>query len=139
VILSFSMDSLGKRAARPSLGLLGCLWAALAAWLWVGAAAPLDGLSRLAAAAHGSEGHALVSADRGHGHDPAREPPSVIADASESEQEELGDDSELDHDARVVAIHDAPTQTFAHSAFEESVGPRDPSGAQPHNRGPPRA
>ena len=132
------MNSLGSRPRGASLSLMGCLWAALAAWLWVGAAAPLDGLSRLAAAAHGSEGHALVSADRGHAHDPAREPRVGLADASESE-EELGDDGEAEHDARLVAVHDAPTQRLAQSAVEQSACPRDPSVAQRHNRGPPRA
>ena len=129
------MDSFAGRKA--SLSLMGCLWTALAAWLWLGAAAPLDGLTRLAAAAHGDDGHALVSADRGHAHDPARQPSTGMAE-SESSEEELGDDGEVDHDVGPLALHAARLRV-SQSCVTQSACPRDPSVAQRHNRGPPRA
>src|SRR5687767_642378 len=120
------MDSLRSRAVRASPTLWACLWAALAMWLWVGAAAPLDGLSRqAAAAAHDAESDSIVSADRGHAHDPAREPPSGVVDASESE-EELGDDGEVEHDARLVGLWAALPQRICPATGEQSSSRRDP-------------
>ena len=130
------MDTLGRRARGASSSLLGCLWAALAAWLWIGAAAPLDGLSRLAAA---GDADSLISADRGHAHDPAREPPAAVADASEEFEPELEDDEAIGDHPRGVAADEAASHGLAGGAIESRACPRDPSVEQRHNRGPPRA
>jgi hypothetical protein len=132
------MGSTGNRRRAATLTVWGCLWAALATWLWVGAAAPLDGLGRLAAAARSAQGDAIVSSDRGHTHDPLREPQAGAVDASESE-EEVGDDGEVDRVGEALGCVDTSAQSRCPASCEQLAVPRDPSTAQRHNRGPPSA
>ena len=125
------MDALRKRAGWAWLW---CLWGALAACLWIRTAAPVDSFARLESAAVDGP---VVTTDRGHAHDPARQPHGTPMETSESE-EQLGDDGDLDGHALGWVQHLA-WQHLQHEGCGEIGFRRDPCVAQRHNRGPPIA
>jgi len=125
------MNALRERAGWAWLC---CLWGALAACLWIRTAAPVDGYAPLEASAIDGP---VVTSDRGHEHDPARQPPGAPMETSESE-EQVGDDGEFDRETYAL-VHREQQQQLARSGHEQIACLRDPCVAQRHNRGPPLA
>jgi hypothetical protein len=106
----------------------------LAACLWIRTAAPVDSFARLEAAAHDGP---VVTTDRGHFHDPARQPHGTPMETSESE-EQVGDDGDFDRESHAWVQHEA-WQHLPCSDSDQFGFRRDPCVAQRQNRGPPVA
>jgi hypothetical protein len=125
----FEVDA---RRTRPGWAWLCCLWGAMAACLVLRSAAPVDSFARLG---HAAIDGPVITSDRGHAHDPVREPPGAPVETSESE-EQVADDGDFDRDAYSV-VHRGQLQQLTRSGHEQVALLRDPCVAQRHNRGPP--
>ena len=81
----------------------------------------------------------VVTSDRGHDHDPAREPPGTPLEASESE-EQCGEDGEGREEPRTLTVREGANKRVVPAPrHEERATPRDPCTSQRNNRGPPVA